>query len=216
MFVGLSYLSFLSFSFGSPATIGNSLWNSLSFVGVGNDGYSASFTGSCTGTTLTVSAITYGTLEVGQSFTTATTGTKIVSQLSGTAGGVGTYQLSISQTITNSTMRAFDVNLCIVSNDASGNATKFKLGDNFPANRLAGGVNTNNFYVFEMYSGIDANELSWRIRNTGIANSVQEGTITTNLPALGIPLNFQLMRNSMGDSNACSVDVSHLYCSNLS
>ena len=216
MFVGLSYLSFLSFSFGSPATIGNSLWNSLSFVGVGNDGYSASFTGSCTGTTLTVSAITYGTLEVGQSFSTATTGTKILSQLSGTTGGVGTYQLSISQTITNSTMRAFDMNLCIVSNDASGNATKFKLGDNFPANRLAGAVNTNNFYVFEMYSGIDANEMSWRIRNTGIANSVQEGTITTNLPALGVPLNFQLMRNSMGDSNACSVDVSHLYCSNLS
>ena len=216
MFVGLSYLSFISFSYTTPATVGSSLWNSLSFVGVGNDGYSASFTGSCTGTTLTVSAITYGTLEVGQSFSTATTGTKILSQLSGTTGGVGTYQLSISQTITNSTMRAFDLNLCIVCNDASGNATKFNLGDNFPANRLTGAVNTNNFYVFEMYSGIDANEMSWRIKNTGIANSVQEGTISTNLPALGVPMNYQLTRNSMGDSNACSVDISHLYCSNLS
>mgnify|MGYP000219967757 CR=1 FL=1 len=216
MFVGLSYLTIVATSYTAPATIGNALWNSLSFVGVGNDGYSASFTGSCTGTTLIVSAITYGTLEVGQSFSTAVAGTKIVSQISGTTGGVGSYTISVSQTITNSTMRAFDLNLCIMHNDASGNATKIPLGDNFPANRLAAGVNTNNFYVFEMYSGIDAYDVSWRIRNTGIANSVTEGTISTNLPALGIPMNYHIYRNSMGDSNACSFDISHLYCSNLS
>lgn len=216
MFVGLSYLTILATSYTAPATVGNSLWNSLSFVGVGSDGYSASFTGSCTGTTLTVSAITYGTLEVGQSFSTSTVGTKIVSQLTGTTGGIGTYQLSISQTITNSTMRAFDVNLCIMTNDASGNATKISLGDNFPANRLTGAVNTNNFYVFEMYSGIDANDISWRIRNTGIAGSVTEGILSTNVPPLGTPLNYCIYRNSMGDSNACSFDISHLYCSNLS
>lgn len=60
----------------------------------------ASFTGSITGNVLTVSAIASGALAVGQPLSdllgNTPAGATIVSQLTGTAGGVGTYQLSVS------------------------------------------------------------------------------------------------------------------------
>lgn len=60
----------------------------------------ASFTASIAGTTMTVSAMTSGTLGVAQTVLggTVDAGTYIVSQLSGTPGGIGTYQVSVSQT----------------------------------------------------------------------------------------------------------------------
>lgn len=216
-FCGLSSLVTLTLTSTAPSTVGNQLWNSLNFIGVGNDSYASSFSGSATGTTLTVTAIAYGAIEIGQSFSASATGTKILSQISGTPGGIGTYQISISQTITQqSGLRSFDINLVIACNDGAGNATKIQLGDNFPANRTSATANTNNFYVFELYNGIDSSEISWRIKNTGIPGSVQEGTITTNLPLVTTPLNHQIMRTSGAQSNACSFDISHLYCSNLS
>jgi hypothetical protein len=63
-------------------------------------GSTSSFTGSISGTTLTVTAVASGTIIVGQVLTgnSATSGTTISSQLTGTTGGVGTYTVSISQT----------------------------------------------------------------------------------------------------------------------
>jgi hypothetical protein len=63
-------------------------------------GSTSSFTGSISGTTLTVTAVASGTLIIGQVLTgnSATSGTTITSQLTGTAGGIGTYTVSISQT----------------------------------------------------------------------------------------------------------------------
>ena len=63
-------------------------------------------TGSITLTTMTVSAVTSGTLVVGQvlSGTSVTAATTIVSQLTGTTGGVGTYQVSVSQTTASTTI----------------------------------------------------------------------------------------------------------------
>lgn len=61
---------------------------------------SAVFTGTIAGTTLTVSAVTSGTIKVGQdiSGTGITAGTTIVAYGSG-VGGVGTYTLDTSQTV---------------------------------------------------------------------------------------------------------------------
>lgn len=59
-------------------------------------------TGSILGTTLTVTAVGAGSvLAAGQTFTGANVvnNTTIVAQLTGTAGGVGTYQVSISQPV---------------------------------------------------------------------------------------------------------------------
>lgn len=60
----------------------------------------ASVTGAIAGTTLTVSAVSSGTLSVGQSLSGSgmTAGTRIVAQLTGTPGGVGTYTVNNSQT----------------------------------------------------------------------------------------------------------------------
>ena len=66
-------------------------------------GSTASFTGSISGTTLTVTAVASGTIIVDQVLTgnSASSGTTISSQLTGTTGGIGTYTVSISQTRTS-------------------------------------------------------------------------------------------------------------------
>lgn len=62
----------------------------------------ASITGTITGTTLTITAISTGTVAPGQTVLGGTTiaGTYITKQLSGTTGGVGTYQVNQTQTAT--------------------------------------------------------------------------------------------------------------------
>ncbi|VWC89751.1 Tail fiber protein [Burkholderia aenigmatica] len=67
----------------------------------------ASFTGSISGTTLTVTAVASGTVQVGQvlSGTGITSGTQILALGTGT-GGVGTYTVSASQTASSTTITA--------------------------------------------------------------------------------------------------------------
>jgi len=62
-----------------------------------------SVTGSIAGTTMTVSAVATGCLAAGQAVTgvSVASGTTIVAQLTGTVGGAGTYQVSVSQTVTS-------------------------------------------------------------------------------------------------------------------
>ena len=59
-------------------------------------------------TTLTVTAVTSGALAVGASIsgTNVLAGTTIVSQLSGTAGGIGAYEVSIPQTVASTAITA--------------------------------------------------------------------------------------------------------------
>ncbi len=68
----------------------------------------ASVTAAIAATTMTVSAVGSGALFPGQTIsgTGVTTGTTIVAQLTGTAGGTGTYQVSISQTASSTTISA--------------------------------------------------------------------------------------------------------------
>ena len=65
----------------------------------------ASFTGAISATTLTASSVT-GTLAPGQTVAGSgvTSGTYIVSQLTGSTGGAGTYQVSVSQTVGSEAM----------------------------------------------------------------------------------------------------------------
>lgn len=61
-------------------------------------------TGSITGTILTISAVSSGSIAINSVITTgATAGTKVVEFLTGT-GGVGTYQVDISQTVGSTTI----------------------------------------------------------------------------------------------------------------
>ena len=72
----------------------------------------AVFTGSISGTTLTVTAITSGAIAIGQTLsgTGITSGTKILAFQTGAGGNVneaGTYTLNISQTVASSTINAY-------------------------------------------------------------------------------------------------------------
>lgn len=70
---------------------------------------SASVTASISGTVMTVTAVGSGTLAVGQGLwaTGISGGQTIVNQLTGAAGGIGTYTVSISQTLGSTTIKAF-------------------------------------------------------------------------------------------------------------
>ena len=79
--------------------------STLNFVG-------ASFDGSISGTTLTVTGINSGAVAVGQTLsgTGITAGTKIISMITGAGGNVneqGTYQISIPQTAAATTITAY-------------------------------------------------------------------------------------------------------------
>jgi hypothetical protein len=67
-----------------------------------------SFTGSITGTTMTVTAVASGKIRPGHTITgtTVALGTTVVSQDSGTTNGVGDYTVSISQTVTSRALTA--------------------------------------------------------------------------------------------------------------
>jgi hypothetical protein len=65
-----------------------------------------SVTGSIAGDIMTVTALLSGTVRMGTTLSGAgvVSGTKVVDQLSGTAGGVGTYRVSIQQTVASTTI----------------------------------------------------------------------------------------------------------------
>lgn len=79
----------------------------------------ASFTGSIATTTLTVSAISAGTIYPSMqiSGTGVTAGTRIVAQLTGTTGGTGTYTVSASQTVSSTTITGDLPSKIVVSQD---------------------------------------------------------------------------------------------------
>ncbi|NBU29972.1 MAG: hypothetical protein EBS41_00420 [Actinobacteria bacterium] len=71
-------------------------------------GQVAVVTGSIATTSLNVTAVTSGTISPGQTIsgTGVTAGTKILGQVSGTAGGIGIYTVSVSQTVASTTVTA--------------------------------------------------------------------------------------------------------------
>jgi GDSL-like Lipase/Acylhydrolase family len=96
----------------------------------------ASFTGAIAGTTLTVSAIASGYIQPGQALTGAavTAGTSVLQQLSGTAGGTGTYLVSVSQTAASGAISA-------IGPITLGQMT----GESNPANRLTSETASNAY-----------------------------------------------------------------------
>lgn len=96
--------------------------NDASFTGAIAAGTS-SVTASIAGTVMTVTAQSAGSLFPGQTIsgTGVTAGTTIVNQLTGTAGGTGTYTVSVTQTVASTTIAATSTNgLLTVSAVASG------------------------------------------------------------------------------------------------
>jgi hypothetical protein len=79
-------------------------WGLVKSIKIGSFNVPTSaFYGAISGTTLTVTGVSSGALAAGQYVVdaagTVSAGTTIVSQLTGTTGGVGTYQISLPQTV---------------------------------------------------------------------------------------------------------------------
>lgn len=80
---------------------------------------SAVFTGSISGTTLTVTAITSGTIAAGQAlFGVGISQTTIITALGTGTGGVGTYTINISQTVASEQMNSATVG-CVFTGSIS-------------------------------------------------------------------------------------------------
>ena len=101
----------------NASTTGTITIDSINFTGTINDGGvlagttltvlpESSFTASIAGNTMTVTAVASGTIGLGQYITgtNVQAGTKILTQLTGTAGSTGTYEVNISQTTSSTTI----------------------------------------------------------------------------------------------------------------
>jgi hypothetical protein len=92
----------------------------------------AQVTGAISGTTLTVSAVTSGTLFVGQTIQgTGVTALTIITALGTGSGGVGTYTVSTSQTVTSTTLYGLNFSQLPSSDGAFTGGTNVDVVDNY-------------------------------------------------------------------------------------
>jgi hypothetical protein len=83
-------------------------------INIGSNITGAEFTGSISGTTLTVASVASGYITATNSLISGlgiTAGTKITSQLSGTTGGAGTYTVDTSQSVGPLTITSYTLNV---------------------------------------------------------------------------------------------------------
>jgi hypothetical protein len=100
-------------------------------------------TGSIAGTTLTVTEVTTGVLTNGQTIsgTNVTAGTQILSQLTGTAGGIGTYQVSAAQTVASTAITGSGGTLTVTAVGSGALA----LGDALSGSGITAGTAITDF-----------------------------------------------------------------------
>lgn len=99
----------------------------------------ATFTGSISGTTLTVTNIASGSISIGQEIISgAAAGTRITGHLSGTKGSTGTYTVSSSQTVSSgslTTQRPYYIQLYNPNNAPADQ--RFNIGDSITGGTMA-------------------------------------------------------------------------------
>lgn len=110
-------------------------------------------------------------------------------------GGVSTLLVSSLTNIIGIGSDSGDANLQVIYNDGSGTASKIDLGSNFPANRTSGSALTT-IYSVQLYNEPGSSNVLYEVTNQE-TGSVENGTLTTNLPSSNLLLNFFASR-SMG------------------
>jgi len=136
---------------------------------------SAVFTGTISGTTLTVTAVTNGTIGVGQSlFGVGITSETVITALGTGSGGVGTYTINISQTVStaetmNSTAVAAKITASISGSTL--NVTAVASGTLYPGQTIQGTSVTANTVVTALGS---QTVLSGAIATAGTGYSVND------------------------------------------
>jgi hypothetical protein len=112
------------------------------------------FTGSISGTTLTVTAVSSGTITNGTVLSTSpvTSGTVIVNQLSGTTGGIGTYTVNISQTRSSQSITGV-IGLTYITGAGSSGSLKW-FGGVLAPNGVVYGVPFSSSSVLQIKTGL--------------------------------------------------------------
>ena len=164
----------------------------------------ASVTASMSGTTMTVTAVGSGTLYAGQSLHSATsgfiTGTKIVTQLTGTAGGVGTYQISDSQTVASGTVTTVARHFKMVDCEVRDNSSVLNFVTVFTTSNVSNACDgltiATSKFVLQATSGavnlltaagtndrvaLVGNSYSAKTTNAGAVIPIATGKVITNL-----------------------------------
>jgi photosystem II stability/assembly factor-like uncharacterized protein len=128
-------------------------------------------TASISSTTMTVSAISSGTITIGSYVygIGIDPNTQILSQLSGTTGGVGTYEVSVSQTASSTTATGYELN-------GSGTTLGFyvNMPVKFVGNAVGGLVVNQTYYVSEIHNPI---QFSVSDTESGSTVVLSDGTV---------------------------------------
>ena len=138
---------------------------------------SAYFVGSISGTTLTVTQVKKGTIAPNQSLfgVGLTSETVILSQLTGTTGGIGTYQVNISQTETSEIMNSAAVAATLTGSISGTTLTVTAVtGTLYPGQTIQGAGVSANTIITALGTGT---VLSYTIATGGTGYSVND-TIT--------------------------------------
>jgi hypothetical protein len=159
----------------------------------------ASVTGSISGDVLTVTAVGSGTLVVGGTLsgTNVASGTMIVSQISGTAGGVGTYSVSIPEQTVASTTISETYGTLTVGGTVTGT---FGVGDVLSGS--GGGGVTAGTYITALGTGTGG-------AGTYICSPTQTVTSTTISAATNVQTKF--IAASAGAPGELIKMTSHLF-----
>jgi len=138
---------------------------------------SAYFVGSISGTTLTVTQVKKGTIAPNQSLfgVGLTSETVILSQLTGTTGGIGTYQVNISQTETSEIMNSAAVAATLTGSISGTTLTVTAVtGTLYPGQTIQGAGVTANTIITALGTGT---VLSYTIATGGTGYNIND-TIT--------------------------------------
>lgn len=166
----------------------------------------ASVTASISGTTLIVTAVGSGTLYTGSTLngTNVTAGTQILSQLTGTTGGVGTYLVNISQTTASTTVTTlsnfFAIDNCEIR-DTSASLGFLNVVTTGTASNAADGLSITNSTIISLATSgavtllsplgtndrvlIQGNYYSSLTTNGGAVIPIATGKVLTSLRVLG-------------------------------
>jgi hypothetical protein len=182
------------------------------------DATTAVFTGSTSGTTLTVTAVTSGTIAVGMTLTssgTITFGTRITALGTGT-GGTGTYTISVSQNRSSATLtgrpQLHAASVSITDTSSGSESTAFRVlaggspifevltknpnGAGIAGIRITRPQASQNTNIFTIRSGVNADTI-FAISDDGSTG----GNVIANQFTWGTSI-LQAGSISLGDGNA--------------
>ena len=154
----------------------------------------AVYTASISGTTMTVSATSSGTIAVGQTIsgTGVTAGTTITALGTGT-GGTGTYTVSVSQTVASTTVTSSSAAVVTFSNLvlSEGTALQFNATSSMPT-----GLSAGTTYYVRNPNGAVCNLSSTPAGSLSLISTVGSGVYVNNLLDVPTACNFSFVSDT--------------------